>query len=161
MTVIHIIILIRRCFMLKVQRGSKGFTLIELLIVIAIIGILAAIAIPAYTGYTKKAKVGEVVHAMGAIKNAVSVYYSESGTGTLDAADAATIRRLYGVDVPTGKATFAYTQANRRITATFTNIGSGVNGTTMALNGSTDYKTWTWGDTASGSTVEASYIPKN
>jgi type IV pilus assembly protein PilA len=146
--------------MFKVQRGDKGFTLIELLIVIAIIGILAAIAIPAYTGYTKKAKVGEVVHAMGAIKNSIAVYYSESATTTPAAATAADIKTLYGVDVPTGRATFGYdggtTTGAGIITATFTNIGSGVDGTTLTLQGSADYKTWTW-----GGTVDASYKPKS
>jgi type IV pilus assembly protein PilA len=138
--------------MIKVQRNSKGFTLIELLIVIAIIGILAAIAIPAYTGYTKKAKVGEIVHAMGAIKNAIIVYYSEAGS-TADAATAAAIKTTYGIDVPTGKATFAYVAAARTITAT--SAISGVTGN-IVLTGSADFKTWTW----SGS-VDAAYIPKN
>ena len=64
--------------MIKIQRGDKGFTLIELLIVIAIIGILAAIAIPSYTGYTRKAKIQEVIHAMGAVKTAVTAYYTET-----------------------------------------------------------------------------------
>ena len=86
--------------MLKVQRNSKGFTLIELLIVIAIIGILAAVAIPAYTGYTRKAKVQEVIHAMGAVKTAVMAYYTESGAAP-DAADATTIMGKLGIDVPT------------------------------------------------------------
>jgi type IV pilus assembly protein PilA len=126
--------------------------LIELLIVIAIIGILAAIAIPAYTGYTRKAKVGEIVHALGAVKNAIVVYYSEA-SATQDAADAAAIRTTYGVDVPTGKATFAYTAATRVITAT--SSISGVTGN-ITLTGSDDFKTWTW-----GGTVDAAYIPKN
>lgn len=147
--------------MLKIQRNSKGFTLIELLIVIAIIGILAAVAIPSYTGYTKKAKVAEVVHAMGAIKNAVCVYYSENGVRTIDAADAATIKTNYGVDVPINRAAFAYVGGavagaggTSTITATFANIGSGVDGQTLIIS-STDYKNWTW----SGS-VDASYKPK-
>lgn len=146
--------------MIKVQRDSKGFTLIELLIVIAIIGILAAIAIPAYTGYTKKAKVGEVVHALGAVKNAISVYYSEAGatqSATVAQGDTSggTVKQIYGVDVPTGRAGFAYDGASRTITATFANIGSGVDGATLTLTGSADYKTWTW-----GGTVDASYKPK-
>ena len=141
--------------MIKVQRNSKGFTLIELLIVIAIIGILAAIAIPAYTGYTKKAKVSEVVNALGAIKNSVVVYYSEAGS-TQDAGDAATIATIYGVDVPTNRATFAYVAGTRTITATFQNIGSGVDTKTLVMTGGADYKSWTW-----SGTVDASYQPKN
>jgi type IV pilus assembly protein PilA len=138
--------------MIKVQRNSKGFTLIELLIVIAIIGILAAIAIPAYTGYTKKAKTGEIIHAMGAIKNAVAVYYSEA-SATQDAADAAAIKTIYGVDVPTSRATFAYDSATRVITGT-----SSIPGVTgnITLTGTADFKNWSW-----GGSVDASYIPKN
>jgi type IV pilus assembly protein PilA len=144
--------LIGGVFMIKIQRNSKGFTLIELLIVIAIIGILAAIAIPAYTGYTKKAKTGEIVHALGAIKNAVAVYYSEA-SATQDAAAATNIKTIYGVDVPTSRAAYAYTAATRVITAT--SSIPGVTGT-ITLTGSADFKNWTW-----GGTVEASYIPKN
>ncbi|WP_028893309.1 pilin [Syntrophorhabdus aromaticivorans] len=138
--------------MMKVHRNSKGFTLIELLIVIAIIGVLAAIAIPAYTGYTKKAKVGEIIHALGAIKSAVSVYYSEAGA-TTDATTADLIRTTYGVDVPTGRASFQYTATSREIQAT--SKITGVTGT-MTLTGSTDFKTWTW-----DGTMDKAYIPKN
>jgi type IV pilus assembly protein PilA len=140
---------------MKIKRNSKGFTLIELLIVVAIIGILAAIAIPNYMSYTKKAKMGEVVHAMGAIKNAVVVYYSETGN-TMAAADAAAIKTAYGVDVPVGKATFAYTTSaadSGTITAT---PSFGVDGT-LSLAGSNGFKTWVW----SGTGMDATYVPKN
>jgi type IV pilus assembly protein PilA len=133
---------------MKIQRNSKGFTLIELLIVVAIIGILAAIAIPNYMNYTRRAKMGEVIHAMGAIKNAVSVYYSETGT-TVAAADADAIRTAYGVDVPTGKATFGYSAGVITASPTF-----GVSGNVTLTT--TDYKSWTW-----AGTVESSYLPKN
>ncbi len=65
--------------MIKVVRENKGFTLIELLIVVAIIGILAAVAIPAYTGYTEKARMSEVVNAVGAVKTAVASTYTSNG----------------------------------------------------------------------------------
>ncbi len=139
--------------MMKVQRNSKGFTLIELLIVIAIIGILAAIAIPAYTGYTKKAKMGEVIHSMGAIKNAMVVYFSEKGASPAAYADAAAIKTGLGIDVPTGRATFA-TSAAGVITATPV-AAMGVTGN-VTLTPDADFKTWTW-----GGTVDSAYIPKN
>ncbi|OPX92519.1 MAG: Fimbrial protein precursor [Syntrophorhabdus sp. PtaU1.Bin002] len=140
--------------MMKVHRNTKGFTLIELLIVIAIIGVLAAIAIPAYTGYTKRAKMGEVIHAMGAIKSSVSVYYSEAGA-TQDAANADTIRTIYGVDVPIGRAAFSYDAANRQITGDPV-AALGVDGT-LTLTASTDFKTWTW----AGNGMDEAYVPKN
>lgn len=140
--------------MMKVHRNSKGFTLIELLIVIAIIGILAAIAIPAYTGYTKKAKMGEVIHAMGAIKSAVSVYYSEAGE-TQDANDAAAIKTTYGVDVPIGRAAFSYDAGDRQITGD-PNNDLGVDGT-LTLTADEDFKTWTWDSNG----MDKAYVPKN
>jgi len=86
--------------MIKVNRNSKGFTLIELLIVIAIIGILAAIAIPAYSGYTKKSKMSGVTSAMGALKNAIIAYYTESGA--IPSATAyADIASNFGITLPT------------------------------------------------------------
>ena len=111
--------------MMKVSRGSKGFTLIELLIVVAIIGILAAIAIPAYTGYTAKAKVTGVVNAMGAIKNSLLAYYTESGTMPATTTGQAAIATQYGVTPPTQYATdlgwvVTYDAANQAvITAVF------------------------------------------
>jgi len=140
---------------MKVHRNSKGFTLIELLIVIAIIGVLAAIAIPAYTGYTKRAKMGEVIHAMGAIKSSVAVYYSEAGA-TQDAADAGTIRTIYGVDVPIGRATFSYDAASRTITGDPVDA-LGVAGT-ITLTANPDFKGWNWG---SPDGMDEAYIPKN
>jgi type IV pilus assembly protein PilA len=136
---------------MNIKRGSKGFTLIELLIVVAIIGILAAIAIPNYMNYTKRAKMGEVVHAMGAIKNAIVVYYSESGTTPPNAATADAIKTAYGVDVPTARATFSW--ADGVLTAT--SAISGLTGN-VTLTPDASYKKWTW-----GGTVDASYQPKN
>lgn len=148
--------------MLKVHRNSKGFTLIELLIVIAIIGILAAIAIPAYTGYTRKAKVQEVIHAMGAVKTAVMAYYTETGVApdAGKAGSAALINTELGVDVPT-KYLASMTATNGIITSTFVAagqphaIGGDVDGTNVIMTPDASYKDWTW----SGS-LPASYRPK-
>lgn len=129
--------------MIKVDRNSRGFTLIELLIVIAIIGILAAIAIPAYSGYTKKSKVAGVVSAMGAIKNAVAAYYTESGAG-VDATGIAAVGAAYGVTPPAQYISAMNVVAAGNISTTLTNIGSDVNGCTLTLN-TTDQAAWTWG----------------
>jgi len=139
---------------MKARRGTKGFTLIELLIVIAIIGILAAIAIPAYTGYTAKAKVAGVIHSMGAVKNAVAAYYVEAAAAP-DAADAAAIKTLYGIDVPSQYVSSWKVQNNGEVYAMIANINGDVNGKTILLTPTWASKTWAW-----GGDIDASYRPK-
>ena len=142
--------------MIKVHRNSKGFTLIELLIVIAIIGILAAIAIPAYTGYTKKAKVSGVVNAMGAVKNAILAYYTESGnlgaTGVV-ASNAALVGSTFGVTIPTQYTadanvgtTWSANAIGVNIMVTLANIGSGADGgiVNLATTNIADGSKWTF-----------------
>jgi len=146
--------------MLKIQRNSKGFALIELLIVIAIIGILAAIAIPAYTGYTKKSKVGGVVHALGGVKTAAAAYYTEKGRVDSLALGTAAIAGNLGVTVPTQYISAITVNGNAAneviIQVTMTNIGSGVDGTTLNLTSASNLQTWSW----NGNT-DSTYIPKN
>jgi type IV pilus assembly protein PilA len=146
--------------MLKIQRNSKGFTLIELLIVIAIIGILAAIAIPAYTGYTKKSKVGGVVHALGGVKTAAAAYYTEKGRVDSLALATADIASNLGVTIPSQYISAASVNGNAAneiiIQVTMTNIGSGVDGTTLNLTSASNLQTWSW----NGNT-DSTYIPKN
>ena len=57
--------------------GRKGFTLTELIVVIVIIGVLAAIAVPAMTANIDRAKRSEAIAAMGALRTAQKLYYSE------------------------------------------------------------------------------------
>lgn len=150
---------------MKIQRNSKGFTLIELLIVIAIVGILAAIAIPQYMGYTRKTKVSEVVHSMGAVKNAIIAYYTEAGQGPGALANGAAIGTKLSVTPTTRYAEYTTTgcgaSGDCTLTATFTSaIYSGFQGLTIALRTS-DYSRFTWLPYNSGSTMEDQYIPKN
>lgn len=144
---------------MKIQRNSKGFTLIELLIVIAIVGILAAIAIPQYMGYTRKTKVSEVVHSMGAVKNAIIAYYTEAGQGPGVLADAAAIGTKLTVTPATRYAAFSTvgcgTSGDCTLRATFNQtIYAGFDTLTIDLVTS-NYSTFTW-----GGTMEAQYIPK-
>lgn len=132
--------------MIKVDRNSKGFTLIELLIVIAIIGILAAIAIPAYTGYTRKAKMAGVTSSMGALKNAITAYYTENGNiPTTAITTTADINANFGISLPGQYISAAnVTNANNIVTinAVLQNMGAGVDGGVVNLV-STDITTGT------------------
>jgi prepilin-type N-terminal cleavage/methylation domain-containing protein len=62
---------------LNKKRAMRGFTLIELMIVVAIIGILAAIAIPKFADLVNKSKESSVKGSLGAIRSAISIYYSD------------------------------------------------------------------------------------
>ena len=57
--------------------GKKGFTLIELLVVIIIVGILAAISVPMMTSNVERARRTEAVSALGSIRTAQRLYYTE------------------------------------------------------------------------------------
>ena len=61
------------------NNNAKGFTLIELMIVFAIIGILAAIALPQYNKYIARTQVAEDFTLLGTVKQALTLYYQESG----------------------------------------------------------------------------------
>jgi type IV pilus assembly protein PilA len=142
--------------MMKMRRNTKGFTLIELLIVVAIIGILAAIAIPAYSGYTAKAKVAGVVHSMGAIKTAVSAYYTEAGA-VVAAATETDIKTAYGIDVPTQYATFGVAGDGTITALTGANLGTDASNKTIVLKPDTTFKSWTWDPS---STIPVAFLSK-
>jgi prepilin-type N-terminal cleavage/methylation domain-containing protein len=60
------------------RRRKPGFTLIELMIVVAIIGVLAAIAVPKFAELLTKSHEASVKGALGAVRSALSIYYSDS-----------------------------------------------------------------------------------
>ena len=142
------------------MRGKKGFTLIELLIVVAIIGILAAIAIPRYRLHTTKAKMSEVVNAIGHLAKAVGLYQDEAGaTVWPDCPDMAAIQTSLGVGLSNIRISDArIDQATRKIEVTLNNIDLEVDGRTLVLSGNQNGDgsiSWQW-----GGTVPQGYIPK-
>lgn len=62
----------------RLMKKSKGFTLVELLVVIAIIAILSVTAYVAMGGQTAKARNSKRMQDLGAIQNALEVYFVEN-----------------------------------------------------------------------------------
>ena len=115
------------------RRAQAGFTLIELMIVVAIIGILAAVALPAYQDYTVRAKVSEVILALGNCKTSVTEYYTSNNAmpGTLAAAGCSS-------NVTKFVNGLAITATTGAVVGTIQGTGSGADTTTITLQPTTD-----------------------
>lgn len=69
----------------------SAFTLIELMMVVAIISVLASVAIPKFGNMVIKARESSVKGSLGALRSAVSIYFSDNeglfpAVGNLEAA---------------------------------------------------------------------------
>lgn len=81
--------------------GRAGFTLIELMIVVAIVGILAAIAIPKFAELVRKSREGSTKGNLGAVRSALSIYYSDmEGNYPTDDLAALTVNGKYLTALP-------------------------------------------------------------
>ncbi|WP_104422870.1 pilin [Methylobacter tundripaludum] len=126
------------------KKAQQGFTLIELMIVVAIIGILAAVAIPAYQDYTIKAKIGNALTSVDALKTAVGVCAQEAGGILTNCSTGSN-----GVPVFTAtKEMASATVAAGVITATLaTGIGTGVDGLAITFTPTVGTSAITWANT--------------
>jgi prepilin-type N-terminal cleavage/methylation domain-containing protein len=79
---------------------AAGFTLIELMIVVAIIGILSALAYPKFTSMVAKAKESTTLNHLGAIRSALSIYYSEGDAYPTNLRVGLTAEGKYLTDLP-------------------------------------------------------------
>ncbi|MBI3299226.1 MAG: type II secretion system protein [Elusimicrobia bacterium] len=87
------------------EKKQSGFTLIELMIVVAIIGVLAAVAVPKFADLVRKSQEGSVKGNMGAIRSALSIYYSDmEGNFPADDLSSLTVNGKYLTKIPKARA---------------------------------------------------------
>jgi prepilin-type N-terminal cleavage/methylation domain-containing protein len=82
---------------------AEAFTLIELMIVVAIIGILATIAIPKFASLVLKSKEGSTKGSLGAIRSALTIYYSDLEGQYPSAIGSLTTSGKYMSTIPTAR----------------------------------------------------------
>ena len=153
---------------IAMKKKNKTFMIVAIVLVavvvlVAIMGILAAIAIPAYIGYSQKAKMVEVVHTVGAIRNGLIAKSFESGGQGLNAPDEASIEKELGIKVSSQYFDQASIKCNPgeicMISVTIRNMTSSLNGRSLVLSSnkaSPELSGWNWDK----STVPGQFLPK-
>jgi type IV pilus assembly protein PilA len=130
------------------------------MIVVAIIGILAAVAIPQYKDYTAKAKAGNALQSVDAIKTAVALCAQETGSLTGCSTNSNGIPAF----TPTKEVTSAVA-TNGVIVATFqdaTAVGTDLAGSTITFTPTIGTTSVTWKIVSSlGAGVLKTSIEKN
>jgi type IV pilus assembly protein PilA len=141
------------------RRAQRGFTLIELMIVVAIIGILGAVGLPLYQNYIVKARVGNALRSVDAIKTAVSMCIQEQGGALAGCSSGA-----QGIPAftPTKEVASA-TTTDGVITATLAGgLGTGVDGKTITFTPAPGSSSVVWTTSTTVTHTEAkALIEKN
>lgn len=143
---------------------KKGFTLIELLIVIAIIGILASIAIPMYRAQMIKARMAEVITAVGYVKDAAGTFYANNDRWPDCSVSFTSISNTLDVQVPRTRISAMTAQGDPFvISTTLTNISTSnpsVDGDTLVMVGTVVNGALVWSWDTSASTLDPPFMPK-
>ncbi|MDD2483188.1 MAG: type II secretion system protein [Candidatus Shapirobacteria bacterium] len=66
------------------NKNILGFSLIELLVVISIIGVLSAVLVANFMGMRERARDAQKIQDLGAIKNALRLYYNDNQSYPVD-----------------------------------------------------------------------------